>query len=139
MARIDMTCVKQMHHPQVNLAVASAQAACNSMNGVAAKGAVVLVPRGAAGACTWTDIARAVQRKGGLALMAADDGLSIAYTPPDPVLASGQQVPCSIIRQRFGQWIYGNATRSARMTIARVQVRQLPAPMEAWSRLRITV
>ncbi len=118
--------------------VASAQAACNSMNGVAAKGAVVLVPRVAASACTWTDVARAVQRKGGLALMAADDGLSAAYSPPDPALVSGQQVvPCSIIRQRFGQWIYGNATRSARMTIARVQVRQVPAPWYTRARLGI--
>ncbi len=95
---------------------------CAPLTG-ATQGAVIVVARGRCGNIAK---ARAVRDAGGIAMIAVSVDLDGYAQAPDVSLINrgGQAVdfPVSGIPQLHGDWIFGNASSSATITITRTQV-----------------
>ncbi len=108
---------------QIPLAVANPPDACSALTGVA-RGSVIVVRPGKCGALPKS---RNVIDAGAIGMIVVDqdgDGLTQPFNPVGP----GQDkplvnFPVSAIFWRHGDWIFGNASGSASMTLTRKLVR----------------
>ncbi len=101
-------------------------------DGATARGAFVLVP----GGCDATTAARNILNRGGLAMLVGENDNTFGLPTPTVRLAS------ALVVEGIANWIFGNASRSSRITITRALVSQeagrgggdvLLAYMAAWA------
>lgn len=109
--------------PQVRLVVANPANGCEQLTG-ATQGAVIVVARGRCGSIAK---ARAVRDAGGIAMIAVSFNPDTGYAQaPDVSLINRDEqavdFPVAGIPELHGNWIFGNASSSATITITRTQV-----------------